>query len=118
ERQAARGQHDAAGARAARVLQAGRQHLGDAKRLAIRDVAGVHVHRDELAPRRRPAEQMTIEITEAASAGERPGIDVAAVWPLDDAHRLKDIARVRYEQMKLRIVRGSPEVDPAGRPRR
>src|SRR6267143_2909367 len=61
---------------------------------------------------------MPVGIAEAASAGERPGIDVATVFPLDEAHRLEDIARVRNEQMKFWIVRRSPKVDAARRTRR
>src|SRR5712671_6984184 len=77
ESEAACREDDAAGARAARVPKAFGKRFGDAKRLAIRDVARVHVDGDEFAPGRRPAWQMPIRVAKAAKAGERSFVDVA-----------------------------------------
>jgi len=51
------------------VRMPGGRDVGDAKRLAIDNIARVHIDRDELPPRRRPAEQVPLRIAEAAQAG-------------------------------------------------
>src|SRR5215471_14707425 len=115
---AARGKDGTTGARTTRVLKLRGKRVGDAERLAISNVACVHVDGDEFAPGRRPAWQMPLRVAEAAEASERSFIDVAAIRLLHEAHRLEQIGGVRDEQVQPGIIRAAPEINAALRSRR
>src|SRR5271170_2576454 len=54
---------------------------------------------------------MIRRIPEARETGERAGVDITPVWVANDAHRLREIVDVGYEEAELRIESSAVVVD-------